>query len=94
MNLNQYLKLTTIRHLYFKKRPEILICLGVSGGFPNQILGFFFVKTKHYYQTIKDNGEIQAKLNMVKISPEIVDECLAKDQSLLTKRAAYEKRIC
>lgn len=75
---------------FFKKDPETLIRLGISGSFPTKYREFFD-KTKSYYQTIKDNAEVQAKLSVIKVTPEVVDECLAKHQSLLTKRAEYEK---
>ena len=75
---------------FFKKQPEIIIRLNISGKFPTNYRAFFD-KTKQYYQTIKDNEEIQTKLSLIKVTPEVVDKCLLKHQSLLTKRAEYEK---
>ncbi len=75
---------------FFKKQLEMLIRLDVGGSFPTKYREFFD-KTKHFYQMIKDNEEIQTKISVIKITPEVVDECLAKHQSLLTKRAEFEK---
>ncbi len=75
---------------YFKKQFELLIRLGLEGPFPT---GYreFFDKSKRFYQTIKDNSEIQEKLSLIKVSSDVVHDCLLKHASLLAKRADYEK---
>jgi len=76
--------------IFFKKQPDVLIRLGVTGRFPVKY-NEFFDKTKQFYQTIQDNSDIQTKLQLIKITPEIVTDCLSKHQDLLLQRADYDK---
>lgn len=76
--------------IFFKKRPDFLILLGVKGRFP-QTYNQFFDKSKEFYTAIQSNSEIQAQLNLCKITPEIVTDCLTKHTDLLALRAIYDK---
>jgi hypothetical protein len=76
--------------IFFKKQPDILIRLGVEGKFPTKYRDFFD-KTKHYYQTILENEEVQQKTSLIKITSGVATGALAKHESLLSKRAEYEK---
>ena len=46
-----------------------------------------------FYQNIKSNIEIQDKMQLIKITPKLVDECLTKLQDLMAKRANYDKEF-
>lgn len=76
--------------IFFKKRPDFLIILGVKGHFP-QTYTDFFDKSKTFYTAIQENPEIQTQLILCKITPEIVTDALAKHQNLLALRAEYDK---
>lgn len=76
--------------IFFKKQPDVLISLGVKGKFPFKY-NEFFDKTKQFYQTIQNNPEIQSKMQLIKITPEIITGCLLKHQNLLSQRANYDK---
>lgn len=76
--------------IFFKKRPDFLILLGVKGPFPTRY-NVFFDKTKEFYTAIQAHAEIQEKLTLCQITPEVVTDCLAKHQALLSLRAEYEK---
>lgn len=77
---------------FFYKEPEVLITLGVTGAFPASYT-VFFEKIKQFYMGIQNNPEIQTKMNLIKITPEIVSEGLAKYNHLLAERANYEKEL-
>lgn len=76
----------------FKKRPTILIRLGVESDFPT---GYreFFEKTKSFYEAIKDNTDLQTAVLKLKIIPEVVADCLQKHKVLLDERANYDKEL-
>lgn len=76
--------------IFFKKRPDFLIKLGVKGSFPVKY-NEFFDKSKEFYTAIQKNTDIQEQLLLCKITPEIVTDCLSKHQSLLALRAIYDK---
>jgi hypothetical protein len=78
--------------IFFKKQPAILIRLGVEGRFPDNYRDFFD-KTKLFYQTILENEEVQQKTSLIKITPEVATEALAKHESLLARRAEYDKEF-
>jgi len=73
-----------------KKQPEVLIALGITGAFPVKNADLFS-KSKLYYQKIKDDTEIQAKLALLNITPEVADATLAKRDVVLKKRSVYYK---
>ena len=75
---------------FFRKDPEVLLTLGVKGRFP-QRYNDFFDATHHFYSTIQNNAAIQQKVQLIKITPEVVTECLAKHQDLLNKRSDYDR---
>lgn len=76
--------------IFFKKLPDFLILLGVKGRFPKNYTDFFD-KTKQFYTAVQAHPEIQEKLTLCKITPEVVSDCMVKHQELLTIRAEYEK---
>ena len=76
--------------IFFKKRPDFLIKLGVKGNFPSKY-NEFFDKVKEFYTAIQKNPDIQTQLLLCKITPAIVKDCLAKHQALLSLRAIYDK---
>jgi hypothetical protein len=76
--------------IYFKKQPDILISLGVKGSYPSTYSDFFD-KSKMFYQTIKDDKQIQNELKRIKITPKIATDCLLMHNELLSKRANYDK---
>ncbi|MCG8411632.1 MAG: hypothetical protein MI739_10150 [Bacteroidales bacterium] len=78
--------------IFFKKDPKVLITLGVQGKFPTKY-NELFDDAKMFYQTIKNNTEIQAKVQILKLTPEIADQCLTNLQDLMSKRAVYEKEF-
>ncbi|MBE0651883.1 MAG: hypothetical protein IH595_13725 [Bacteroidales bacterium] len=78
--------------IFFKKQPDFLILLGVRGPFPSSY-NKFFDKTKEFYMAIQSMPEIQEKLTLCQITPEVVADCLAKHQALLSLRADYEKEV-
>ncbi|MBN1970816.1 MAG: hypothetical protein JW870_15725 [Candidatus Delongbacteria bacterium] len=78
--------------IFFKKQPDILIKLGVSGKFPAKY-NEFFDKVKLFYNGIKENKDIQTELNKIKITEKVVSDCLAKYDALLAERAHYDKEL-
>lgn len=46
---------------------------------------------KQFYQTIQNNPEIQSKMQLIKITPEIITGYLLKHQNLLSQRSNYDK---
>lgn len=76
--------------IFFKKHPEFLVKLGVKGSFPTKnddILDF----AKHFYKSIKKHAEIQEKLSLCMITPEIVEAQLTKLETVKQLRADYYK---
>lgn len=76
--------------LYFKKNPEVLVMLGVKGRFPGTYTEFFD-KVNQFYGGIKSNPDIQNEMNKIKITANIVEDCLQKHEALLSERAVYDK---
>lgn len=78
--------------IYFKKKPELLVRLGVQGDYPSAYTDFF-EKAESFYTNIQDHADIQTEVLKIKITPEIVSDCLAKHKILLAERANYDKEI-
>lgn len=75
-----------------KKDPDTLIQLGVKGRFPSKY-NEFFDKIKLFYTSINTNTAIQAKLAILKLTPEIAAACLADLDSLLKLRADFDREM-
>lgn len=76
--------------ILFKKDPESLVKLGVKGSFPtkyNKIFDF----AKHFYKAIQKHSDIQDRLVLCKITPELVTDCLSKLENVKSLRATYYK---
>lgn len=78
--------------IFFKKKPEILIALGVQGSFPTKY-NELFDKAKQFYIGIEGNASIQTEMAKIKITAEVVTECLTKHAALLAERANYDKEF-
>ena len=78
--------------IFFRKKPELLIQLGVQGRFPIRYTDFFD-KTKQFYKGIKDNKDLQTEVLKIKITLKVVNDCLAKHKILLEERAKYDKEL-
>ncbi len=91
------LEMTFKRHreltlILCKKDPDTLIYLGVKGNFPLQY-NEFFDKVKLFYTTITTNPAVQAKLAIIKLTPEVATEYLAELDNLLAHRAEFDKEM-
>jgi hypothetical protein len=51
--------------------------LGVKGRFPTKY-NEFFDKLKMFYTSINTNPDVQKKLALIKLTPELATECLAE----------------
>jgi len=51
----------------------------------------FFNKTQVYYNTIKTDTDIQSKMALLKITPEVADNRLLQRESVIAKYAEYVK---
>ncbi|WP_439182237.1 hypothetical protein [Carboxylicivirga taeanensis] len=78
--------------IYFKNRPELLVKLGVNGRFPRKY-NDFFDKVRLFYSAIKMDPSLQGELNKIKLTPDVVDKCLALLQQLLAKRSHFDKEL-
>jgi len=78
--------------IYFKKKPELLVALGVKGNFPYKY-NEFFDKVKQFYGTIEQDVSIQTQVSRIKITAEVVSDCLTKLDVLLSKRANFDKEL-
>ncbi|MCU4156717.1 hypothetical protein J1N10_12075 [Carboxylicivirga sp. A043] len=78
--------------IFFKLKPELLAKLGVKGSFPRKY-NDFFDKVRQYYTTIKSDAAIQAELDKIKVTADIVDECLVLLEELLAKRSHFDKEL-
>lgn len=76
--------------ILFKKHPDFLVKLGIKGSFPSQYNKIFDFG-KHFYKAIQKHSEIQDKLVLCKITPELVTDCLTKLDTVKTLRASYDK---
>lgn len=77
---------------YFGKKPHILLALGVNGNFPTKY-NELFDKSGLFYNTIKNNTDIQNELNLIKIDAITVNECLILRDKLMAERANYDKEL-
>lgn len=75
-----------------KKDPDTLIQLGIRGRFPYRY-NDFFDKCKLFYSVVKSNTDIQAKMAVIKLTPELATECLAELETLLTLRADFDREM-
>lgn len=78
--------------IFFKKNPEILLRLGIKGRFPAKYTELFDA-IHLFYSTIKTNQNIQQQMDRIKLTENIVDDCIAQYQNLLADRASYEKEL-
>lgn len=74
------------------KDPDILVELGIKGHLPSQYNEYFDL-IKLFYTTIAGNAVIQAKLAIIKLTPEIAAACLAELDTLLTLRSEFDKEM-
>ncbi len=78
--------------IFLKKDPETIIKLDIKGAFPTKYTAFFNA-VKHFYTTIKDDAQVATALQPVKITPEVATERLATLETLMAKRAEYDKEL-
>lgn len=78
--------------IYLKKQPELLVKLGVKGRFP-QKYNEFFDKGRQFYSTIKNDAELQAIFDKIKIKADVVSEALALLDELLSKRSDFDREL-
>jgi len=78
--------------IYFKHRPELLVKLGVKGYFPRKY-NDFFDKVRLFYTTIKNDADLQLEMDKIKLTVDVVDECLSLLEELLTKRSHFDKEL-
>lgn len=91
------LEMTFKRHrdlslILCKKDPDTLIQLGVKGRFPTKY-NEFFDKLKMFYTSINTNPDVQEKLALIKLTPELATECLAELDTLLAHRSEFDKEM-
>ena len=75
-----------------KKDPDTLIQLGVKGRFPTKY-NEFFDKCKLFYTAVNTNADLQAKLAVIKLTPEVAVNSLAELDNVLVHRANYDKEM-
>ncbi|MFA9370268.1 MAG: hypothetical protein ACERIH_00990 [Labilibaculum antarcticum] len=73
-----------------KRDPDMQILLGIKGRFP-VTYNKFFDTVKLYYTSIITIPEVQTKIAVIKITPEVATSQLAELDHLLTLRANYDK---
>ena len=78
--------------IYFKRKPDILIRLGVSGRLPTRY-NEFFDRFGQFYETIQNNPDLQELVLPLDISSDTVSECLDKLQELLTARSGFDNEF-
>lgn len=76
--------------MYFKRKPDVLTRLAVSGRLPSKY-NEFFDRCRRFYQTIQNNPDLQELVLPLEITPEVVADCLAKLEELLSARANFDK---
>ncbi|PKQ61555.1 hypothetical protein BZG02_15305 [Labilibaculum filiforme] len=74
------------------KDPDVLIELGIKGHLPGQYNEYFDLM-KLFYTTIAGNAVIQAKLAVIKLTPELAADCLAALDTLLVLRSNFDKEM-
>ena len=85
MKFKRHRELTQI---FCKKDPDTLINLGVKGPFPIKF-NEFFDEVKLFYTTVNNNLDVQSKLAILKLTPEVASACLAELEALLAIRAKF-----
>ena len=78
--------------ILFKKDPDALLQLGVKGRFPTRY-NDFFDKCKLFYTVINSNTEMQPRLSLIKLTPELATSCLAELDTLLAHRAEFDREM-
>ncbi|BAX81017.1 hypothetical protein [Labilibaculum antarcticum] len=73
-----------------KRDPDMQILLGLKGRFP-VAYNKFFDNVKLYYTSIITIPEVQTKMGVIKITPEVATSQLTELDHLLTLRADYDK---
>lgn len=76
--------------IFFKKHPDFLVKLGATGSFPTQY-NTIFDTARAFYVAIQNHADIQAKLKLCKITPEVVTDSLMKLDNVMALRASYNK---
>lgn len=78
--------------IFLKKQPELLAKLGVQGRFP-QKYNDFFDKVRQFYSSIKNDAELQAVFNRIKLTVDVIDECMTLLDELLAKRSDFDREL-
>ncbi|WP_461633000.1 PQLLE family protein [Labilibaculum euxinus] len=76
--------------ILFKKDPDMQILLGIKGRFP-VVYNKFFDNVKLYYTSIITIPEVQNRMAVIKITPEVATSQLSELDRLLTLRADFDK---
>jgi hypothetical protein len=76
--------------IYFKRKPDVLTRLRVSGRLPTKY-NEFFERCRTFYLVIQNNPDLQELVLPLDITPEVVADCLAKLDELLKARASFDK---
>ena len=74
----------------FRRSPSTLVQLGLEGRYPTKY-DEIFNKIKLFYTTIANNETIQTGFSKIKITPEVITECLTNFNNVLALRAEYDK---
>jgi len=78
--------------ILFERDPDVLIKLGVKGRFPTKY-NEFFDKVRLYYSSLKQDADLMAKVNILKITEADVDNALTLLDELLAKRSVYDREM-
>jgi erythromycin esterase-like protein len=76
--------------IFFTKNPEVILLLGVIGKLPTKHVDLF-EKTKQFYFTIREKSDVQDKVSMLRITPDVVDNCIEMRDNLMKLRSDYER---
>ena len=74
------------------KDPDILVELGIKGHLPGQYNEYFDLM-KLFYTTIAGSAVIQAKLAVIKLTPELAADCLTELDTVLALRSEFDKEM-
>ncbi len=74
----------------YKRKPEILVALNISGRLP-QNHNEFMLMYNNFYNNIKNTPDLQAKVLLIGISETVLDEALALSTQLETEYTALIK---
>lgn len=78
--------------IFFKRSPEVLMELNVKGRFPSNYIAFFNAH-ELFYSAIKNNADIQAQFDRIKITAPVIGDCEAELAILKNKRADYDREF-